>query len=167
VRAVEDLHPPVPYAGHWAVLAVGLLLLAAAALTLVLRATRRPRALPAAAAPPPEPAPAVALDEVRRRAHDELSAVEARHAAGDVDDRALALAVSATVRRVAEAATGVPASAMALADLEGSGVPQLAGPVAALVRSCYPPAFAGAGRRGGPGVGALLGAAREAVDAWG
>lgn len=172
MRAVEGLHPPVPYATHWAVLGVVLLLLAAAAVTVVLRVTRRPRVAPAptavaASVVAPVLAPAVALEEVRRRARAELREAAARHGAGDLDDRGLALAVSAAVRRVAEAASGLPVSAMALDDLAGSGVPQLAGPVAAVVRACYPPAFAGGGRSGVADAGALLGAAREAVDAWG
>ncbi|NIZ93579.1 hypothetical protein [Kineococcus rubinsiae] len=166
--AADGLHPPVAYAGHWTVLAVLLLLLAAGAVLGVLRATRTPAAPGPVGTESDAPEATVLPAAQRRRAHHDLDEAGRRYASGDLDDRGLALAVSATVREAAATASGVPASALALADLRTSPVPQLAGPVAAVVAACYPPAFAGGAAARGTALDAtaLLAAARAAVDAW-
>ncbi|MCB7134980.1 hypothetical protein [Cellulosimicrobium marinum] len=138
---VDELVDPAAYSGWWTAAGVGLLLAAAAVVFLVVWLTRAGAAEKAASAPPP-PSPAGPLDPygaLRREYEERLDAVAARFRAGELDDRALHLALSAEVRGFATGRTGQDASTMTLSEIQ-----QLAHAdrLTRLVARYYRPSFA-------------------------
>jgi hypothetical protein len=137
----DELVDPVGYAGWWIAVGIGLLLLAAAVVVLVLWLTRARAEEKAAGAPPP-PSPAGPLDPygaLRAEHERRLDAVAQRYRAGELDERALHLALSAEVRAFASGRIGQDASSMTLSEIQQLGQ---AARLTELVARYYRPSFA-------------------------
>jgi hypothetical protein len=116
----DELVVPVGYSGWWTAAGVGVLLVAAAVVVLVLwwtRASVEEKAAGTAGRPspagPPDPYGPLRAEYERR-----LDGVEQRYRAGELDERALHLALSAEVRGFASGRTGLDASSMTLSEIE-------------------------------------------------
>ncbi len=135
----DELVDPVGYSWWWTAAGVGLLLVAAAVVVLVLwrtRASAQERAATATSSPagPPDPYGPLRTEYGRR-----LDVVEQRYRAGELDERALHLALSAEVRGFASGRTGQDASSMTLSEIE-----QLTGAdrLTPVIARYYRPSFA-------------------------
>jgi hypothetical protein len=136
----DELYAPVLYSGWWAVLGVALVLLVAGWVVFALRSTRasaEERALPSAPRGPSGPYDPYA--GLRAEFEGRLEAVEARYLAGELDERALHLALSKEVRGFASGRLGVDASVLTLSEIERlTGAQHLT----RLIARYYRPSFA-------------------------
>lgn len=149
MRAADELQAPVGYDDRWLVLAVLALALVAVYYAAVLWWGRSRPSRPARTAP-------------RGEALERLVAIGAAVSAGRVSAREGHQQISATVRGFVSAASGVPAHAMTLADLEREGPAELA----AVVALVYPPEFAPGDDLARERFGPALERARELVTTW-
>lgn len=138
---VDELVDPVGYPGWWTAVGVAVLLVAVAVVVGILWSTRASAQEKAAARPtgpsplgPPDPYGPLRLEYERR-----LDAVEQRFRAGELDERALHLALSAEVRGFATGRTGQDASSMTLSEIEQLADGQRLTP---LIARYYRPSFA-------------------------
>ncbi|MFC8923811.1 hypothetical protein [Cellulosimicrobium sp. NPDC057127] len=117
---VDELVDPVGYPGWWTAVGVGVLLAAAAIVALVLWWTRASAQEKAAgpAARPPAAGPSDPYGPLRAEYGRRLDLVEERYRAGELDERALHLALSAEVRGFASGRTGQDASSMTLSEIQ-------------------------------------------------
>ncbi len=146
--AGDELQQPVGYDDRWLWLALLTLVVAVVYYVVVLWWTRprrsRPRRSP-------------------RRAHlSRLADIEAAVADGRIDAREGHQRISATVRSFVAEASGVPATAMTLADLERDG-PE---PLAEVISLVYPPEFGADESHAQQAFGPAIGHARELVSTW-
>ncbi|MBD8080334.1 hypothetical protein [Cellulosimicrobium arenosum] len=136
---VDELVDPVGYSGWWTVAGLGLLLLAGAVVFAVLWFTRA-RAVEKDVRPPA--GGYLSADRwaaLRSEYEARLDAVERRYHEGELDERALHLALSAEVRAFASRRLGQDASSMTLSEIQQlSG----AGHLTQLIASYYRPSFA-------------------------
>ncbi len=138
---VDELVDPVGYSGWWTVLGIAAILAAAAVVFLVIWLTRA-RA-EEKAAPPPGPRPPAGPHDpyaaLRAEYEERLDEVTARFRAGELDERALHLALSAEMRGFATGRLGQDASSMTLSEIQQIG---RAGRLTHLIARYYRPSFA-------------------------
>jgi hypothetical protein len=148
--AGDELQQPVGYDDRWLWLALLALLVALVYYASVLWWTR-----PRRAARPPRRTP--------RRAHlTRLDDIEAAVSDGRISAREGHQGISTTVRSFVAEASGVPASAMTLADLERDG-PE---PLAEVIALVYPPEFGTDEALAQQAFGDAVGRARGLVSTW-
>ncbi|GGD26622.1 hypothetical protein GCM10010915_03330 [Microbacterium faecale] len=156
MSAPDGLYPPVQYEGWWLALALGILVLLAAA-AWIMWAAVRPRRERA-----PEPAPlSVQLDSLRAHHLERIDRVERAYADGTMSPRIANAELSAISRSFVNAFTGIETPVLPLEDLEARGAsPEL---VAAVRRHFYPSVF----ERDVPADPAAgIAAARQVVTGW-
>ncbi|MFJ4231183.1 hypothetical protein [Cellulosimicrobium cellulans] len=138
---VDELVDPVGYSGWWTVLGIVLILAAAAVVFLVVWLTRASAA--EKAAPPPSPllptGPYDPYASLRAEYERRLDAVAERFRAGELDERALHLALSAEMRGFATGRLGQDASTMTLSEIQQIGE---AGRLTQVIARYYRPSFA-------------------------
>ncbi|KJL32432.1 hypothetical protein [Microbacterium azadirachtae] len=161
MSGTDELYPPAQYGWGWILLAIGVLVLLAAAAWLVVVLTRPRRAVAFTA---PAAAPMLAADVatvLRQEYLGTIAQIEADYRAGLLDARRANLDLSRTVRGFVNEYSGIEAPVLALDDLVRLGVhPAL---IDAIGRNYYPSIF----RRTAP-VDPLVGAeaARTVVTTW-
>ncbi|WP_295013672.1 hypothetical protein [uncultured Microbacterium sp.] len=160
MSGADELYPPAQYGAQWILLAIGVLLLVAAAAWLVVALTRPRRSL-AAAGHPSAPTFVDVAAVLREEYLAQIAGIEDDYRSGHRDARRTHLDLSRTVRSFVNEYSGVEAPVLALDDLVRLGVrPAL---IEAIGRTYYPSVF----RRGtplDPAVG--IAAARQVVTTW-
>ncbi|MCO7273755.1 MULTISPECIES: hypothetical protein [Cellulosimicrobium] len=138
---VDELVDPVGYSGWWTVLGIVLILAAAAVVFLVIWLTRASAA--EKAVPPPAPrlptGPYDPYASLRAEYERRLDVVAERFRAGELDERALHLALSAEMRGFATGRLGQDASSMTLSEIQQIGE---AGRLTQVIARYYRPSFA-------------------------
>ncbi|MDQ4215790.1 hypothetical protein [Microbacterium capsulatum] len=162
MSGTDELYPPAQYGGGWILLAIGVLVVIAAAGWLVVVLTRPRRAVAVAAGPAPLPGLTADVATVLRQEYlGAIAQIEADYRAGSSDARRANLDLSRVVRGFVNEYSGIEAPVLALDDLVRMGVhPSL---IDAIGRNYYPSIF----RRTAP-IDPLAGieAARQVVTTW-
>ncbi len=159
---IDELYPPVGYSPWWAVLGGGLILAAVALVIVVVRRTRDPGRPPRPV--PSTPAGVDALGALRTEFTARVDELQHRFDAGELDERAVHLQLSALMRAFATRRTGRDASTWTLAEIERIGARELWDVIA----RNYPPSFADDGDPRARAVNPheSLGYARQVVNQW-
>lgn len=163
---VDDINDPVGYWGGLLPIGIAALVLAVAVVVVVLVVTRGPKRTA-----PPRPAwqPAIGEDpyaRLRQETTARIGELADRHAAGQIDDRALHLGLSGVMRTFASGRLGIDTSAMTLLEVARR---KDAAVLTGIIAHYYRPSFADeAEMRLRPGIdpGESARLAREAVASW-
>ena len=136
----DELYAPVLYSGWWAALGVLLLLLVVGWVVFAVLSTRASAQEKALSAPPDlVSGPYDPYAGLRAEFESRLAGVEQRYLAGELDERALHLALSREVRGFASGRLGVDASVLTLSEIERlTGAQHLT----RLIARYYRPSFA-------------------------
>ncbi|WP_309127218.1 hypothetical protein [Microbacterium sp.] len=159
--ASDELYPPVQYGWGWILLAIGILLLIAAAVWLVLALTRPRRSITLPGATAHTPITADVLSQLRVEYLDQIQHIEDAYRSRNMDPRRANLELSRLVREFVNEYSGLEAPVLALDDLVARGVdPAL---IDAIRRHYYPSIF-----QRGPAIDPVYGAeaARTVVKSW-
>ncbi|MBO3086329.1 hypothetical protein [Cellulomonas fengjieae] len=161
-----ELVDPIPYAGWWPWVALGIVLVVVAWYVWVVRSTRAP------AQAPPATLPATQTNRPHARAQSDpyaalrgttlarLDEVERRYRAQEIDVRGVNLEMRWALREFATGRTGVDTTAMTA---ETARLDRRTRPLASLLENSSLPAFASTSRTR---VGRTLDQARKLVRAW-
>jgi len=159
--APDELYPPAQYGWGWLVLAIGILLLLAAAAWLLIFLTRPKRSIHLAGETTFTPPTAAVLDQLRGEYLADVQRVEDAYRAGNMPPRQANLELSRVVRAFVNEYSGLEAPVLSLDDLVARGVdPAL---IDAIRRHYYPSIF-----QRGPAIDPIYGAeaARKVVTTW-
>ncbi|GAA2895773.1 hypothetical protein [Microbacterium esteraromaticum] len=159
--APDELYPPAQYGWGWLVLAIGILLLLAAAAWLLIFLTRPKRSIHLAGETTFTPPTAAVLDQLRGEYLADVQRIEDAYRSGNIPPRQANLELSRVVRAFVNEYSGLEAPVLSLDDLVARGVdPAL---IDAIRRHYYPSIF-----QRGPAIDPIYGAeaARKVVTTW-
>jgi len=159
--ASDELYPPVQYGWGWILLAIGILVLLAAAVWLVVILTRPKRSITLPGAVVRTPLTADVLSQLRTEYLGRVQQIENAYRSGNMHPRQANLELSRVVRQFVNEYSGLEAPVLSLDDLITRGVdPAL---IDAIRRHYYPSVF-----QRGPAIDPAYGAdaARKVVSTW-
>jgi len=159
--ASDELYPPAQYGWGWILLAIGILVVLAAAIWLIVILTRPKRSITLPGAITQTPLTADVLTQLRTEYLDQVQQIEDAYRSGNIPPRQANLELSRVVRAFVNEYSGLEAPVLALDDLVARGVdPSL---IDAIRRHYYPSIF-----QRGPAIDPVYGAqaARQVVTTW-